>query len=99
MTSIVSLTPSVFALIDEAGAIHAEVARLTKQLEKLKASIKAEGIGKHAGFIFEANVYEKAGGEKVNWEAIAKKLNPSYQLIAAHTVATPKQVAINFGKV
>jgi hypothetical protein len=93
------LTPSLFALIDEAGSIHAEVARLTKQLDSLKATIKAEGLGKHAGFIFEANVYEKAGSEKVNWEAVAKKLNPSYQLIAAHTTVSDSQVAINFKKV
>lgn len=93
------LTPSLFALVDEAGAIHAEVAKLTKQLDSLKLKIKAEGLGKHTGFIFEANVYEKAGSEKTNWEAVAKKLNPSYQLIAAHTTTTKAQVAINFEKV
>jgi len=99
MQSTVTLTPSLFALVDEAGAIHAEVARLTKQLDALKARIKTEGVGKHAGFVFEANVYSKTGADKTDWETIAKKLNPSYQLIAAHTKPGTEQVAINFSKV
>ena len=93
------LTPSLFAIIDEAGAIHSEIARLTKQLDSLKAKIKAEGLGKNQGFIYEAIVYEKTIAAKTDWKAVAMKLEPSYQLIAAYTVKESKQVAINFEKV
>ena len=98
MTNLV-LTPSLFALIDEAGAIHSEIARLTKQLDALKTKIKAEGLGKNQGFIYEALVYEKTIAAKTDWQAVAMKLEPSYQLIAAHTGKESKQVAINFEKV
>lgn len=93
------LSPSLFALIDEAGAIHSEIARLTKQLEVMKSTIKAAGLGKNSGFVYQSNAYEKNMSDKVDWEAIAKHFNPSYQLITAHTKAVKPQVAINFEKV
>ena len=93
------LTPDLFALIDEAGAIHAEIARLTKQLDAMKASIKQAGTGKNTGFIYESNVFVKPVAPKTDWETIAKRFNPSHQLITAHTTEYPDQVAITFKKV
>lgn len=93
------LTPSFFAIIDEAGALHSEIARLEKQLSALKSQIKSQGLGKNQGFIYESNVYEKTIAAKTDWQAVAMKLEPSYQLIAAHTGKESKQVAINFERV
>lgn len=97
--SSIVLTPSLFALIDEAGAIHSEIARLTKQLESMKTTIKASGLGKNSGFVYQANVYEKTLSDKTDWEAIALHFEPSRQLITAHTKPVKPQVAINFEKV
>ena len=93
------LTPDLFAVIDEAGAIHAEIARLTKQLDAMKSRIKATGTGKVTGFNYESNVFEKTISDKTDWEAIAMHFEPSRQLITAHTKAVPSQIAITFTKV
>lgn len=95
MTNIV-LTPDLFAMIDESGAIDQEIKRLEKQLATLKATIKTHGNGKHAGFVFAATVYES---EKTNtdWQTIAARFNPSRQLVAAHTTQTVIQ-SIRFNK-
>ena len=93
------LSPSLFALIDEAGSIHSEIARLTKQLDTMKKTIKEAGIGKTTGFIYESNVIEKTIADKTDWEAVAMHFEPSRQLITAHTKTMPSQVAITFTKV
>lgn len=94
-----NLSPSLFAIIDEAGSIHAEIARLTKQLDTMKATIKEAGLGKTTGFVYESNVIEKTIADKTDWEAIAMHFAPSRQLITAHTKTVPSQVAITFKKV
>jgi hypothetical protein len=91
------LTPDLFAQIDQAGAINAEIKALEKQLETLKAIIKAQGAGKHAGFVFQAHVID-SNREKTDWESVAMKLNPSRQLITAHTESSIVQ-SIRFAKV
>lgn len=95
MTNIL-LTPDLFAMIDESGAIDQEIKRLEKQLATLKTAIKAHGNGKHAGFVFAATVYES---EKTNtdWATIAARFNPSRQLINAHTTHAVVQ-SIRFNK-
>lgn len=91
------LTPDLFALIDHAGALDAEIKALTKQLESLKATIKANGAGDHAGFTFKANV-SKSVRELIDYKAICEKLQPSRQLITAHTTHS-ESLAIRFSKV
>ena len=91
------LTPDLFAQIDQAGSINAEIKSLEKQLETLKSAIKAHGTGKHAGFIFQAHVID-SDRESIDWRAIAEKLDPSRQLITAHTTRAVVQ-SIRFAKV
>ena len=94
--STVTLSPSIAAYIDEAGALDAEIKTLTKQLDAIKAKIKEQGAGDFGGFSFNAKVTE-AERVTVDWKAIAEKLNPSYQLITAHTSSTIVQ-SIRFTK-
>jgi hypothetical protein len=97
--STITLSPSLAAYIDEAGAIDSEIKRLTKQLDAIKATIKANGAGDFGGFVFNAKVIEANPVERVNWEAVARKFDPSYQLIAAHTTVSAPVVSIRFAKV
>ena len=97
--SSIQLTPDLFALIDHAGALDSEIKALTKQLETLKATIKAQGAGDHAGFMWTAKVVDVSPSDKTDWETIAMRFNPSYQLIAAHTTQTKATQRITFGKV
>lgn len=98
MTTI-TLSPSLAAYIDEAGAIDSEIKRLTKQLDAIKATIKANGAGDFGGFVFNAKVIEANPVERTNWEAIARKFEPSYQLISAHTTTSAPVTSIRFSKV
>lgn len=95
--STIQLSVDLFTLIDEAGALDAEIKRLTGQLEQLKATIKAQGTGDFVGFEFKAVVTEPPR-ETVDWKAIAAKLNPSRQLITAHTTCK-KIPTIKFSKI
>ena len=94
--STISLSPSIAAYIDEAGSLDAEIKRLTKQLDVIKSRIKANGVGDFGGFVFNAKVLE-AERVTTDWKAIAEKLNPSYQLITAHTSSAIVQ-SIRFSK-
>jgi hypothetical protein len=94
--SQIILTPDLFAMIDQAGSIDAEIKSLEKQLATLKTAIKAHGTGKHAGFVFSANVIDS---ERIttDWQTIAARFNPSHQLITAHTTHSIVQ-SIRFSK-
>ena len=91
------LTPDLFALIDHAGALDSEIKALSKQLETIKATIKAQGAGDHAGFVFTAKVIESER-ETIDYKAICEKLSPSRQLITAHT-SHSVVTSIRFAKV
>lgn len=91
------LTPDLFALIDHAGALDSEIKALTKQLETIKAQVKAQGAGDYAGFVFTAKVIDSER-ETVDYKAICEKLQPSRQLITAHTSRATVQ-SIRFAKV
>lgn len=92
----IALTPDLFALIDHAGALDQEIKALTKQLEALKTTIKAQDGGDYSGFVWAAKVTPVKATEKIDWETIAKKLNPSYQLITAHTTTTKPTKRVSF---
>jgi hypothetical protein len=84
MTTLV-LTPSIAAMSDELGAITAEIKRLTAQKEAIGAELKLLGAGTYQGHIFSTLVYYTSAQPVINWKAVAEKLNPSHQLITAHT--------------
>jgi hypothetical protein len=94
----ITLSPSLAAYIDEAGALDAEIKQLTKQLDAIKAHIKANGAGEFGGFTFNAKVIEANPVERTDWKTIAERFNPSYQLIAAHTTVSAPVVSIRFAK-
>lgn len=98
-STTIALTPDLFALIDHAGALDQEIKTLTKQLETLKATIKAQGAGDHIGFLWSAKVVDIGPSDKTDWQTIAMRFAPSYQLIAAHTTQTKATQRINFAKV
>lgn len=91
------LTPDLFALIDHAGALDSEIKALTKQLETIKSQIKAQGAGDHAGFVFTAKVIESER-ETIDYKTICEKLQPSRQLVTAHT-SHSVVTSIRFAKV
>lgn len=97
--ALITLTPDLFALIDEAGSIDYEIKRLTKQLDAIKATLKTNGSGKQTGFLWTANIVDVQNADFIDWETIAKRFDPSRQLIAAHTKAGASFQRVNFSKI
>lgn len=95
--SQIIITSDIFSLIDQAGSIDSEIKALEKQLATLKTAIKAHGTGKHAGFVFSANVIDSER-TTIDWQTIAARFNPSHQLVNAHTTHAVIQ-SIRFAKV
>lgn len=95
--SQIIITSDIFSMIDQAGSIDSEIKALEKQLATLKTAIKAHGTGKHAGFVFSANVIDSER-TTIDWQTIAERFNPSRQLVNAHTTHAVIQ-SIRFSKV
>ncbi len=79
------LTPTVAALSDELGSITAEIKRLTAQKEHISAELKLLGVGTYYGHVWKSLVYHTPASKVTDWRAVAQKMNPSSQLITAHT--------------
>lgn len=72
------------AIADRLGEVKAALAELKAVEDSLKGSLKAFGPGAYEGALFRAN-YSVAEREVIDWRAIAERLSPSRQLIAAHS--------------
>ena len=82
------MTPTNRDPIDRLGEIKARIADLEAVEKALRDEIAARGPGAYEGDVFRATV-STADREKINWQAIAEKLEPSRQLITAHTSSIP----------
>jgi hypothetical protein len=70
--------------IDAIGNLRARIADLQAQIKPLEVSLKEEGEGYYEGELFAGTVSEVLT-DRVDWKAVALKLNPSRQLIAGNT--------------
>jgi hypothetical protein len=71
-------------LADRLGEIKAAIADLKASEASLKDLLKAHGPGSYEGADYRAT-YSVAEREVIDWRAVAERLNPSRQLIAAHS--------------
>ena len=72
-------------VVDELGLLLADKAVLVKREEELKSILRGAGVSPVEGQLFRATVATPAPTEVVDWKAIAERLEPSRQLITAHT--------------
>lgn len=72
--------------VDELGAVQAMIAELRKQEAQLKGEIFAND---QLGLVTEGDLFKATIIEQertcVDWKAVAAKLQPSRQLVQAHT--------------
>ena len=69
---------------DALGFLKAQIADLKAAAEIEHARLVAMGVGAHDGETFRASV-SVADRDSIDWKAIAAKLEPSRQLVTAHT--------------
>lgn len=80
-----------FDMVDQLAALDAALADLKAQREALADAMKAEAAGGFASFEGSAHVVTVSTTlrDTVDWKAVAAKLEPSRQLVTAHTATKP----------
>ena len=87
------------SMVDQLGALDAEIKALTKKADVLKADIKKHGPERYSGAIYSALVYQSEGRVTTDWRAVAEHFNPSRQLITAHTSTGDVVSSITLSKI
>ena len=72
-------------LVDELLSVKASIAILETREREIKDCLIAAGESTIDGILARASVSYCAGREKIDWQTIAMRFEPSRQLITAHT--------------
>ena len=82
-----SLNP--YSLIaDDIGSLRAQIADLQAELKTAEGVLKKRGDGVYEGNEYRCTV-SSTERTTVDWKKVAAKLEPSSQLVTAHTKHTP----------
>jgi hypothetical protein len=79
---------------DRLGLIKAQIAALQDDAEKLRADLEAAGLPSIEGNLYRVRFAQCAGRPITDWAGIAQRLNPSRQLIAAHTTTSKESTSM-----
>lgn len=71
--------------VDRLGQLAAQAAAIKLEADQLRADLEAAGLADIQGQHYRAHFAQCKGATKTDWKAVAEKLKPSRQLIAAHT--------------
>lgn len=71
--------------VDRLALVKSQIAQLQEQEKTLKEELIASGLPVIDGMLHRAAVSLTTGKEVIDWAAIAAKLEPSRQLVTAHT--------------
>ena len=74
-------------VVDQLGEVKAKIAHLKTVEDQLKKQLVESGEVEADGSVFRATV-SFTNREQIDWKAVAEKLEPSRQLITAHTSFT-----------
>lgn len=90
MTTSVQLvdvsTPATIA--DELGAVRAEIKQLQDKAKVLETLLKNQHTTSVDGDLYHVAISYGVETKRVDWKTVAQKLEPSRQLVAAHTKTT-----------
>lgn len=81
MNSVINLGD----LVDQLLTVKAQLAELEAREREIKDCLIATGESTIEGILARASISHCAGREKIDWQTIAERFNPSRQLIVAHT--------------
>lgn len=71
-------------VVDQLGAVKAQIADLQKIEKELKADLAGSGFAFVDGAQYRASIHWQ-GHTSIDWRAIAEHFNPSRQLVTAHS--------------
>ena len=72
-------------MVDRLAEIKAQCADLKHEEEEIKAGLVATGYPVIESTGYRASIAQCDGRVTIDWKTIAERLNPSHQLISAHT--------------
>lgn len=84
----VTISGAIGATVDRLGAIKAEIARLKADEDKLKKQLIEANVVFAEGESFRVAISHVDPMPVIDWRAIAERLNPTRQLVVAHTSYT-----------
>lgn len=73
------------AKVDRLGALSAALAAMKREADQIRTELEDAGLTDIHGQLYRVNFAQCAGRTLTDWKAIAERLKPSRQLIAAHT--------------
>lgn len=80
-----SVVNPLAVIVDRLAQVKAQIAELEKIEKQYKQLIIDSGETAIVGTDHRASVSYCEGREKIDWQSVAMKFNPSRQLITAHT--------------
>ena len=81
----VTAAAALAAKVDELGQLHATIAKLKKDADQIRTDLEDAGLADIDGQLYRVNFAQCAGKTLTDWQAIAKRLQASPQLIRAYT--------------
>lgn len=80
---------------DRIGLLRIVLKRTQDELDTLRAELETAGLSEIEGDFYRVSFASCKGAVKTNWKAVAAKLKPSHQLIAAHTTTGKESVRMD----
>lgn len=81
----VTAAAAIAAKVDELGQLHAAMADMKRKAETIRTELENAGLSDIEGQLYRVNFAQCAGKTLTDWQAIAKRLKASPQLIRAYT--------------
>jgi hypothetical protein len=72
-------------IADALGEVRAQIKALQDQQDFIEGLLKAKGVTLAEGRMFRVSISYGVEAARVDWKAVAEKLQPSRQLVTAHT--------------
>jgi hypothetical protein len=85
VTAAVTAAAALAAQVDELGQLHAALADMKRKADKIRTELEDAGLSDIEGHLYRVNFAQCAGKTLTDWQAIAKRLKASPQLIRAYT--------------
>jgi hypothetical protein len=83
--AVVTAAAAIAAKVDELGTLHAAMADMKRKADKVRTELENAGLADIEGQLYRVNFAQCAGKTLTDWQAIAKRLKASPQIIRAYT--------------
>lgn len=88
------LTAALGEQVDRLGEIKAAQAELQAEADRIRADLEAAGLAEIEGHQYRVT-FSTSTRDTVNWQAIAKRLKASPQLVRAYTTTSEAATRMN----